>query len=1486
MTCNGVLYSNDTVCSGNGNCINQDVCKCNDYYGGNNCELYKVYGTNPQMPGITCNDITLVNPTLPSGFYFWIQPGTQPVFRVLCDMDNGGWTLIESFSYQNNTSQAVPFQHFSISNSANEDYQTTWNYKYLIPWHYYRLNGNRMTDLATRTVLWRATCNADTVGLSNVMNKDYIVVKQANQNFRSNVGGCIRADSVNIRTYSCTNCNVYARQGYASPYHDHLYISSYYGGNCAAPYLVTTGSLVTETDFGTYSTPNSAFSCVATPTSTTNWWIKQSGCWCGVGGYCPNTNVQSCLCYTGYTGTYCTLAICFGKSDPKQVCSGHGLCVAQDTCSCTTNYLGSQCEMWTCNSVSMNSTSVCSGHGSCTAPNKCTCSSSWSGSNCQYPVCAGRLSTDLYVCSGHGTCVAPGNCTCAAGYYGSNCELWDCNGAVYSSAGSCSSGRGKCVSPDNCVCYTGYYGTTCDGWNCWGIIKNDSSVCTYGNGTCIGPNGCQCNADRAGSKCEQWSCYGVLSGNSRVCSGVGTCVAQDTCVCQPEYYGLDCDVKNCYNISSTNSSVCSSHGTCTSPDQCQCYSGYSGTQCQNWFCQGVIASSPTVCSGNGMCVTPNTCVCNTGLGSTNCDQWLCNNIPANRVNVCSYHGTCVGFDQCTCDTSYYGQFCSNFDCYGTPSTNSSVCSSQGSCSLPDTCHCIDGWAGLNCSTMQCYKVDSTDASVCSSHGTCKNPNTCSCLSGYKGSTCQYSSAPTCPSGNNRVVVTATGYTITDVTCNTVLQSVTTTPCSCALGKNLTATYYDPVHNTIYKAYYDPVTQNSTIVATIIPDINNISQLANTTVTGSNDTSLQEQVFQDDVNQYITNMYVSSPASSPSSTDIYTYGSTLGVPTFNYYPGPYYPQVSVLSFSNYAMAQAPAITVYRDPVTQNDVFVIAQVNQNGLEELVQVSQSGAGWTNTTANTLFTCPAVSDASIPFVVFDNSTGTWIIGAVVTSDAGPSMYVIDPTTGNVTFVGNLTGFDNGIPNVITVNNTVMIVSADGTKVVSIPQSITIDKLVNTPLVIVDNSADNSTAVATPTPTPTDTPTPSPTDTDTPTPTSTNTDTPTPTPTDPLAPTLASTTDTPTPTPTSTPTPTLTTPTPTLTTTPTPTPSATPTVKPTPTPATTPDTSVIVTSDFSTLNATLAFLSKAADLPGVDGSIDLEIVADNSTAFNSTVASLLQVSSTFPPGIKARRALRTNGVYGFDNKTSYLEFAVDPSTTAGNVVELWMYVSAARFVLGTLSIGSDVAKTHSLTVTFNSSDVSSAIITTIDCAFTINVAYRFEVKVLTPVVTGSNLYIARAELSKLADGTSVCHADIPLATFTPSIFFATQFTMILSQSSGGTSLSRALHQSSNGDSMTIAVKRMGIECQKGVPCAAAPTAYASTPTTPSAPEGPNLLYLYSIIGGVVLLFAIIALIVIAAIIIRRRKRKLRKVEIYNDSGSEPQTLVDDLSEDNEQAWE
>lgn len=126
---------------------------------------------------------------------------------------------------------------------------------------------------------------------------------------------------------------------------------------------------------------------------------------------------------------------CWGFSTGSPyACSGHGSCVADDTCSCDSGYVGTKCSFEGCYDVLSDSDSVCGGHGTCSY-GVCECDYGWKGEECGNYTCNGYYPDQDGVCTSRGACTGPNLCECETYtdgsetkyYYGLNCEFFDCD---------------------------------------------------------------------------------------------------------------------------------------------------------------------------------------------------------------------------------------------------------------------------------------------------------------------------------------------------------------------------------------------------------------------------------------------------------------------------------------------------------------------------------------------------------------------------------------------------------------------------------------------------------------------------------------------------------------------------------------------------------------------------------------------------------------------------------------------------------------------------------------------------------------------------------------------------------------------------------------------------------------------------------------------------------------------------------------------------
>jgi len=200
--------------------------------------------------------------------------------------------------------------------------------------------------------------------------------------------------------------------------------------------------------------------------------------------------------------------VCYGRdcSALHMVCSGHGRCIAADTCDCCVGYSGPACGEWTCGAIPHDRADVCSFHGTCESPDNCSCPIDYYGSQCEQWDCFGFNRSDPSVCSGHGVCGGADVCFCEARWEGIACDVErinltlveECWGVQQIEPSACS-GHGHCVGADNCTCFGGYTGADC----------SLSPACFPGcvHGECVEPSGgglsCFCDGlDWIGTQCE------------------------------------------------------------------------------------------------------------------------------------------------------------------------------------------------------------------------------------------------------------------------------------------------------------------------------------------------------------------------------------------------------------------------------------------------------------------------------------------------------------------------------------------------------------------------------------------------------------------------------------------------------------------------------------------------------------------------------------------------------------------------------------------------------------------------------------------------------------------------------------------------------------------------------------------------------------------------------------------------------------------------
>uniref|UniRef100_A0A8C2L8T5 Delta-like protein n=1 Tax=Cricetulus griseus TaxID=10029 RepID=A0A8C2L8T5_CRIGR len=263
---------------------------------------------------------------------------------------------------------------------------------------------------------------------------------------------------------------------------------------------------------------------------------------CGPHGHCvslPGGNF-SCVCDSGFTGTYCHENIddCMG-----QPCRNGGTCIDEvDSfrCFCPSGWEGELCD------INPNDClpDPCHSRGRCydlVNDFYCACDDGWKGKTCH----SREFQCDIYTCSNGGTCYDNGDtfrCACPPGWKGSTCTIAKNSSCL---PNPCVNG-GTCVGSGDsfsCICRDGWEGRTCTHrpimWN----PCDHPLPCSYNGGICVdGVNWFRCE-------------------------------------CAPGFAGPDCRI----NIDECQSSPCAYGATCVDEIngyRCNCPPGRSGPRCQ------------------------------------------------------------------------------------------------------------------------------------------------------------------------------------------------------------------------------------------------------------------------------------------------------------------------------------------------------------------------------------------------------------------------------------------------------------------------------------------------------------------------------------------------------------------------------------------------------------------------------------------------------------------------------------------------------------------------------------------------------------------------------------------------------------------------------------------------------------------------------------------------------------------------------------------
>ncbi|XP_036987920.2 protein jagged-2 isoform X1 [Artibeus jamaicensis] len=301
---------------------------------------------------------------------------------------------------------------------------------------------------------------------------------------------------------------------------------------------------------------------------------------CGPHGRCvslPGGNF-SCICDSGFTGTYCHENVDDCRGQP---CHNGGTCIDEVDafrCFCPSGWEGELCDTNPNDCLP----DPCHSRGRCydlVNDFYCACEDGWKGKTCH----SREFQCDAYTCSNGGTCYDSGDtfrCACPPGWKGSTCNTAKNNSCL---PNPCMNG-GTCVGSGDsfsCICREGWEGQTC---------THNTNDCNplpcYNGGACVdGVNWfrCECAAGFAGPDCR----INIDECQSNPCAYGATCVDEINgyrCSCPPGRAGPRCQEVVMFGRPCWSRGVPFPHGSSWVEDcnSCRCLDGH--RDCSKVWC--------------------------------------------------------------------------------------------------------------------------------------------------------------------------------------------------------------------------------------------------------------------------------------------------------------------------------------------------------------------------------------------------------------------------------------------------------------------------------------------------------------------------------------------------------------------------------------------------------------------------------------------------------------------------------------------------------------------------------------------------------------------------------------------------------------------------------------------------------------------------------------------------------------------------------------